>query len=218
MLTLYRDGELHLAAEDKDTFGVLALPAETEDASLGRLRFAGRTLLYAESRAGKKKRLTLFDGASPLFDGEVLGFAGGNELVTQRPLYDIPGHVAESTWTAEGGGLRLLRSEVREREGFDPAALPERLRPFAFFQTVLARGDPAKYLTPALAERTKEIAGYLGDFCRVCLPPPACYRAYGEENHVALAYRERKNLFRLRLFSAPLEDGKIANLLPSDEN
>ncbi len=215
LLTLYRDGSLMLSAEDGRHFTALPLPAEVQKAALGQLHACGRDLLFAEgSMQGDKTYLALFDGAKTLFCGEVLGFEGGKMLTTRRAFYDVPGHIAESVWEIAEGELRLAQMNVREREGFDAAKLEERLLPFSFFQTVLARGNFVQYLSPALAARAGEIAAYLGNFSGVCVPPSVFYLAHGEINAAGLIYPETENLFRIKFFAAPLEKGKIANIVP----
>lgn len=215
LATLYEDGGLQLCIECGNEFYAAPLPFSVTGCTLKEL--AGGILAAEGKTQGEEIYLALFSGAKPLFAGEVLSYSGGERIKTVRTFHDAPGHTAESVWNFSGGQLRLESYSVREREGFSAQALDERLIPFAFFQTVLARGEFAKYLSPALAPRAGEVARYLGSFTGVCVPPSVFYMAHGNVNAAGLVYPEKENLFRIRFFAAPLEQGKIANIVPVGE-
>ena len=218
LATLYEDGGIQLCVEDANAFRTVPLPCGVRTAELKRLRACGRTLIAAEGKtADGRLWLALYDGAAPLFAGEVASYEGGDTLKTTRLFRDTAGHTAESVWTADGTELRLEKYDVKEREGFDPEKLDSRIIPFVFFETLLARGNFARYLSPALQPRAAELIQYLGQFTGVCVPPSVFYLTHGSVNAAGLIYPERENLFRIRFFSAPLENGKIANIVPADE-
>lgn len=217
LATLYEDGGLQLCLEG-DGFYAAPLPFCVRSASLKTVRAANATLIAAEGKlANGDIFLSLFAGTAPLFSGEVVSCEGGEHLKTVRAFHDHAGHIAESVWAYRDGQLHLENYAVREREGFAAATLDERLIPFAFFEAVLARGAFRKYLSPALLPRAEEIRSYLGGFTGVCVPPSVFYLAHGKINAAGLVYPEKENLFRIKFFAAPLENGKISNIVPAGE-
>ena len=66
-------------------------------------------------------------------------------------------------------------------------------------------------------ELQSEIRSYLGGFTGVCVPPSVFYLAHGKINAAGLVYPEKENLFRIKFFAAPLENGKISNIVPVGE-
>ena len=78
----------------------------------------------------------------------------------------------------------------------------------------MAGGDPAPYLTPALAGRKALLKEYLGDFCGVYLPKEIFYLAHGQINAAGLVYRRAENAFDVRFFEAETDGGKIGNIRP----
>ena len=218
LATLYEDGGIQIVIESGNGFYAAPLPPGLRGARLKQIDAGGTALIAAEGQTERGETfLSLFSGTKPLFSGEVLSYTGGEKLTTVTAFHDAPGHVARSVWSAEGDALRPESYDVRERNGFDAEKLDARLVPFAFFQTVLARGEFAKYLSPALAPRAGEIARYLGDFTGVCVPPSVFYLAHGNVNAAGLIYPEKENAYRIRFFAAPLENGKITNIVPAEE-
>lgn len=217
LCTLYRDGCLLACAEAEGKFCAHPLPHCVRSARFLPLRAGKKTLAALEGETGsEEKYLLLFAGEKPVFESFVLSYAGGDTFSAVRALHDIAGHTAESEWTAEDG-LRLVRASVREREGFDAAKQDARLIPFAFFETLLAQGDYQKYLAPSLLARAEKIGEYLGAFTGVLLPPSAFYLEYGSVNAAGLVYPKGDNLFDVRFFAAPLQEGKIVNILPVEK-
>ena len=162
--------------------------------------------------------MTVFSEGKPqlreVFRDAVTGFSCGEKLRVAFAFADIAGHTAERVFRAENGTLAEESYTVHAREGFCPEALHEKLIPFAFFQEILAGGDPAPYLTPALAGRKALLKEYLGDFCGVYLPKEIFYLAHGQINAAGLVYRRAENAFDVRFFEAETDGGKIGNIRP----
>ena len=217
LCTLYADGLLQANIQSKSGFFTAPLPECVRTARFLPLSACGKDWIALEGQTdGEDLYLRLFDDTTPLFEEFVLSYEGGNRLKTRRAFRDIAGHISESEWEIQDG-LRLALYRVREKDGFDAEKLDARLVPLAFFQTVLAKGDFRKYLSPALLPRAESIGQYLGDFTDVCIPPSVFYLLLGETNAAGLVYPSGERLFDVRFFAAPLEDGKIANLLPLGE-
>lgn len=219
LVTLYKDAFLQVAAEGNGSFFTRALPYSVRSAKLFPLRAGKTTLLAVQEETDKKESfLMLTNGAELLFEGRVLSVTGGEYIETEQAFYDLAGHVAKSSWEAGAEGLRLVRYDVRAREGFSPSAINENLLPFAFFQAVRARADFKAYLSDELIARADKLLRYLGNFSGVLIPPSVFYLKYGKINAVGLLFAEKQNLFRVRFFETPVKDGKIVNIIPVGED
>ncbi len=219
LATLYKDSALRIALEGGGEFAVKTLPYNVRSAKLTAFSADGAAFFALEEETDREDRyFALFKGTAPVFEGRVLSCSrpdtDGRTMETRQALRDAAGHVATGVWELHRDGLKLVRYEVKEREGFSPAALDRKILPFAFFQTLLARGNYKAYLSDALLPRAEKLAAYLGNFSGVVLPPSVFYLQHGETDAVGLVYPEKFNLFRVRFFTAPSENGKIINIMP----
>ena len=214
LLTVFSEGKTQLSLECKGGFGLFGLP-EADEYLLGEQNIGGETFYSAECLRGKKRTLCLYS-AEPreVFRDAVTGFECGEKLRVTFAFEDIAGHTAERTYRAESGVLAEESCTVRPREGFSPEALHEKLLPFALFQEIAAGGDTSPYLSPALAEKKDLLREYLGDFCGVYLPKEIFYLVHGQKNAAGLIYRRAENAFDVKFYETPLQNGKIANILP----
>ena len=214
LLTAFAAGRPQLAVETSGGFGLFDLPA-ADDYAPGEQTIGGERFYSVLCTRGAKRVLCLYDGEPrEVFRDAVAGFSCGERLRVSFAFEDIAGHTAERVYRAENGELVEESFSLRAREGFSPAALHERLLPFALFQEILAGGDPAPYLSPSLAEKKELLQEYLGGFCGVYLPKEIFYLVHGRKNAAGLVYRRAENAFDVKFFEAETEGGKIANLLP----
>ena len=191
-------------------------PAERYEA--GRAEIGGESFARLECLHKGERTLLLFNARlEEAFRGQADGAEYGRRLTVTRRLHDIAGHTEERVFRAENGALVQEERRLRAEEGFDPAKLDERVLPFAFFQELLAGGDPAPYLSPALAEKKEMLKEYLGGFCRVSLPRDIFYLTYGKRNAAALSYRLSENRYEAKFFEAVCEGGKVTNVRPVPE-
>lgn len=217
LLTAFCCGAPSLAVQSGREMRTYPLP-RAEGFEAGEAVIGGETFARLTCTRGRERLLLLYgQDLTEAFRGRADEAAFGERLHIVRRYGDIAGHIRESTFRAAGGALVEEETRVRAREGFDPAALDERLLPFALFQEILAGGDPAPYLAPSMAERAGMLRGYLGDFCGVSLPRDIFYLTYGKVNAAALSYRRAENKFEVKYFSAPCEGGKVTNILPVPE-
>ena len=214
LMTAFAEGKPQLSLETSGGFRLFDLPAADEYA-LGEQSIGGETFYSVLCSRGGKQTLCLYSGAPrEAFRDAVTGFDCGEKLRVTFAFADIAGHTAERTYRAENGNLAEESYTVRPRDGFAPEALHEKLIPFAFFQEILAGGDPSPYLSPALAERKELLKEYLGGFCGVYLPKEIFYLVHGQRNAAGLVYRRAKNAFEVKFFEAETRSGKITNILP----
>ena len=214
LMTVFSEGKPQLSLEVSGGFGLFCLP-EADEYALGRQNIGGEQFYSAVCSRREKQTLCLFNGEPrEVFRDAVTGFACGEKLRVNFAFEDIAGHTAERVFRSENGDLTEESYTVRPREGFSPETLHERLLPFAFFQEILAGGDPEPYLAPSLAEKKQLLKEYLGDFCGVYLPKEIFYLVHGKKNAAGLIYRRAENAFDVKFFGAEMRDGKITNIAP----
>ncbi len=142
-----------------------------------------------------------------VFCNAVKSYSLGNMLGVTVAFDSCAGIVGECNYGYDGAKFTLVSGRSAETR---PVA--EEVRHFAFFESVLARADAAKYLVPELRPRAAELKDYLGGYVRVVVPPQKFYNLTGEDKGVGLAYPEGKNLFRVRYYAVDCQDGLIANI------
>ena len=214
LMTVFSEGKPQLSLEANGGFGLFDLPA-ADDYAPGEQMIGGERFYSVLCTRGEKQTLCLYNGEPrEVFRDAVTGFSCGEKLRVAFAFADIAGHTAERVFRAENGTLAEESYTVHAREGFCPETLHEKLIPFAFFQEILAGGDPAPYLTPALAGRKALLKEYLGDFCGVYLPKEIFYLAHGQINAAGLVYRRAENAYDVRFFEAETDGGKIGNIRP----
>ncbi len=214
LVTLYKNGGIQLSIEKTDGFYTESLPAAFADAQIFSETVGGKELIFLAAAEGEDTLLFIYDGTRPLFKNRVLSYAAGELLSAKLAFRDCAGHIAESGWKLDNGRFALASYTVRERDGFEADSLDEKLLPFAFFQTFLARGDYRKYLSPELIGRADDLKDYLGNFADVCIPPSAFYLHCGKINATGLVYPAAENVFDVKFFSLEIKSGKICNILP----
>ncbi|MBO5327799.1 MAG: hypothetical protein J6B04_01345 [Clostridia bacterium] len=108
-------------------------------------------------------------------------------------------------------GNDLLPNGYSIKESVEPS---HEILPFAFFESVLYKGDFARYLSDDLKGKSHILGEYLGNFCAVA---PPCQLFYTERKNpfaVCLAYLENKNIYRVKYFAVDINNGKICNVYP----
>ena len=214
LATVFSEGTTQLSLDRGGKFALFSLPAadryELKEEHVGKERF-----FFAECVRKKQTRLCIYsDDLREVFRGLAGDYTWGETLTVRFAADDIAGHTVVRTLRAEAGSLHETGRTVRPREGFAFESLHEKLIPFAFFQELLAGGDPAPLLTPALAERADLLRDYLGDFCGVYLPKEIFYLVHGPVNAVGLIYRRAENAFDVKFYRTELKDRMIANISP----
>ena len=212
--TVFECGGPFLCVQNAEGFEVYPLPQGEYE--LGETNACGKTFLHAYCQ--KTGYFCLFDETGRrILQQRIQSREEGASLLLVRSLPDIAGHTVRERYELQGGELVCAERQVSAREGFDPAALPETLLPFAFFEELAAGGDPAPFLAPALAEQAEKLLAYLGNFSGVCVPEEIFYRVHGKVNAAGLIYARAENAFDVKFFRTETQDGKISNILPSED-
>lgn len=212
--TVFECGGPFLCLQNAEGFDVFPLPQGEYE--LGETHVGGKAFLHAHCKKSGYFALFSQDRKRVLRE-RIQSREEGEELELVRVLPDIAGHTVRERYALHGEELVLTGHAVSAREGFDPAALPEKLLPFAFFEELAAGGDASPFLAPALQGQAGRLKEYLGDFCGVCLPEEVFYRVHGEVNAAGLIYARAENAFDVKFFRVEAGQGKIENILPADE-
>lgn len=212
--TVFECGGPFLCLQNAEGFDVFPLPQGEYE--LGETHVGGKAFLHAHCKKSGYFALFSQDRKRVLRE-RIQSREEGEELELVRVLPDIAGHTVRERYALHGEELVLTGHAVSAREGFDPAALPEKLLPFAFFEELAAGGDASPFLAPALQGQAGRLKEYLGDFCGVCLPEEVFYRVHGDVNAAGLIYARAENAFDVKFFRVEAGHGKIENILPVDE-
>ena len=215
MLATVLDGaQVQAAIESGGKLELVPLPRASRY-EIGAERVGGAHFLRLSAVDEDGQLLCLFsDDLHCVLRERVQEAAFGEVLRTETKLCDLARHTVRRTFAAEENRLQEQAREVLPDPDFSADALHETLLPFAFFQELLAGGDPAPYLSPALSEQIPKLREYLGDFCAVTPPKEIFYLRNGTRNAAGLVYARGENLFDVKFFEAKTEQGKIANLVP----
>ena len=114
---------------------------------------------------------------------------------------------AECLFNFDGREMTLNRSVTRE---YMPPN--EEVKHFAFFESVLTRGDFARYLCDDLKKKSSALFSFLGEFVDVALPYSRFYERHGDVKAAGLVYPKAKNLFEIKYFAVDMTDGEITNI------
>lgn len=212
--TVFECGGPFLCLQNAEGFDVFPLPQGEYE--LGETHVGEKAFLHAHCKKSGYFALFSQDRKRVLRE-RIQSREEGEELELVRVLPDIAGHTVRERYALHGEELVLTGHAVSAREGFDPAALPEKLLPFAFFEELAAGGDASPFLAPALQGQAGRLKEYLGDFCGVCLPEEVFYRVHGDVNAAGLIYARAENAFDVKFFRVEAGHGKIENILPVDE-
>lgn len=87
---------------------------------------------------------------------------------------------------------------------------------FAFFESVLTRGNFANYLCDDLKDRAGALADYLGEFVGVTVPTEKFYAEHPNLRATGLVYPKASNLYEVKYFAVELDEtsAKITNIFP----
>lgn len=142
-----------------------------------------------------------------IFSGAGYGPEYGKTFKITVPFKTCAAAEARCEYSFDGRELTLVSSVTRER-----CAVPQEAMHFAFFESVMVRGDYVKYLTPQMAQNAKKIGGYLGAYRGVLVPAGGFCGRHGGLNAAGLLYPVRENAFEIKYYAAELKDGKIDNI------
>ena len=138
---------------------------------------------------------------------ENVGFNGGLGVTVN--FETCTAAKAECYFAYDGEKLELVSSRTIEMRP------PEKnILHFAFFESVLTRGDYGKYLDESLLPKADALKNYLGNFVGVTVPTENFYSAHGDIAAAGLVYPRGKNLFEIKYFAVDFNGEKISNIYP----
>ena len=196
--------------------GGIFVSCDGEDFSLKEMGFAFRDARFEEQSIGGQPVMCLFcEGALAVFSarGKMVfrnrakSYSCGDMLRVTINFDTCAGCESECDFSFDGEEMKLISGHTRETR-----PVGEEIIHFAFFESVLARGDYKKYLCDELVPQADKVTGYLGGFVGVLVPPRKFYDACGEERAAGLVYPSGGNLFSVRFYAADTEGGKIVNI------
>ncbi len=199
LATLYRQGKLCLSVESPKGFFNATLPPS----------FAPRFLSLEGDFLFLKGEddLGVYDLTCRLLLLEKVvsyEFSDG-ELTALLPLSDSRRRRAKCRWRLNEEGATLLDFALQSPETADLASeTPEDLIAYAFFETVLLRGNYGVFFSEELQPDKEQIRAFLGDFIAVTLTekPTVC----------GLVRKKGERLYLVERFEAVVENGKIVDV------
>ena len=205
LITLFSQGETYLSVEGRE-YCLTPLGARFKSVRAEQKSINGHPVL---SLTDGGYMLIISHTGGQIFSNEVISAEFGGSLKVVVKFATCTAAEAHCEYSYDGKKLTLVSSRTVETRAPD-----EKTMHFAFFESVLTYGDCAKYLSPELAPRAKELKGYLGNFTGVTVPTATFYERHPDERAAGLIYTKSANLFEIKYFAVQLVNGKIDNIYP----
>ena len=142
-----------------------------------------------------------------VFADSVCDYSVKNGFSVTKSFIDMAKHKVTSFYTFKDGKLIKSTSATEKSAFFNVNALPVKLLPFAFFESLLTGDDLTDYLDNSLLGDADKLKGYFGDFYGV-MPPPS----FRKKDQVGLIYPCGQNLFEVGYATVEMQNRKIVNL------
>lgn len=153
----------------------------------------------------------LSEGGKKIFDNDVKSYSLGNMLGVTVDFHSCAGAICECSYSYDGEKLSLVSGRTVETR-----PVGDEVKQFAFFESILTRAGAEAYLCDDLLPRRDDLAGYLGNFSGVIVPPQKFYERTREMRAAGLVYPLSANLFKVKFYSADMQGGKIINIREID--
>lgn len=199
------DGRVYLNCERGENCSLYELPQSCANAALTESVIGGFPVLLAE---GDGYVTVISEDGRRIFYNAAESWQCGDKLIVTVNFNTCAGCAATCTFGYDGNSMTLEGSRTEER--VPPAA---NVMHFAFFESILTRGNYIKYLSDDLKESAAALPEFLGEFVDVTVPHGAFNDAHPQINHAAgLVYPVKKNLFNIKYYAVDIADGKITNI------
>ncbi|HBN12861.1 MAG TPA: hypothetical protein DD415_04510 [Clostridiales bacterium] len=205
LITVFSQGETYLSAEGAE-FGLIPLPQKFKAVRAEERKIGGRDVL---ALYGGDYLIIISDTGKVIFFNEVRRAEFDDRLRADVPFATCTAAIAQCEYGYDGETLTLLSSKTVETRPPENDVIH-----FAFFESVLTRGDFARYLDDELKPRADDLKSYLGEFVSVAVPPEKFYSAHGDVTAAGLVYPKAENLFEIKYFAVDISGGKISNIYP----
>lgn len=197
------DGRVYLNCE-RDTCSLYELPQSCAGAALTQSSVGGLPVLLIE---GAGYLAIISERGKRVFYNPAESWQCGDRLTVTVNFNTCAGCRAVCAFGYDGEKMTLINSRTEER-----VEISENILHFAFFESVLTRGNFSKYLCDELKEKSGALPDFLGEFIDVTVPYKRFYDTHGDIKAAGLVYPQSKNLFTVKYFAVDVENGKITNV------
>lgn len=205
LVTLFSQGGLYLSVEGAE-YSLIPLPAKFAGAKFSERQIGGFPVLAI---SGGNGLLILSDRGKKIFFSEAESFEFSDRLKICAAFETCTAAKAECEYTYDGEKLTMVAGRTVETRPPEKAILH-----FAFFESVLTRGNFLNYLSDDLKPKAGEIFEYLGEFAGVTVPTEKFFAEHPAMRAAGLVYPKSENLFEVKYYAVELDDGKISNVFP----
>ncbi|MCM1438580.1 MAG: hypothetical protein NC131_05145 [Roseburia sp.] len=203
------DGRVYLTCDKGGGCSLYELPECCANARLRESKIGGFPVLLAE---GEGYVAVFSEEGRRVFYNAAESWQCGDRLTVTVNFNTCAGCAATCDFLYDGKEMKLENSRTEERVPPPPDVLH-----FAFFESVLTRGDFARYLCDGLKKNAAALPEYLGGFVDVSIPHGRFYQTHPDAKYAAgLVYPVKKNLFEVKYFAVDIEDGKITNIYSAE--
>ena len=208
LVTIFSQGGVYLTIDGAE-YSLTPLPTEFSNLYAEEKTLAGRSVLAVY---GGNRLLIISDGGKKVFLNPADTAEFGDFLTISAPFETCTAAKAECKFSYDGEALTLVSGRTVETRP------PEKnILHFAFFESVLTRGDCEKYLNDELKPRAGDLKSYLGNFVSVTIPTEKFYFTHGNIAAAGLVYPRAENLYEVKYFAVTLDGDKISNIFPIDQ-
>lgn len=204
LVTVFSQGGVYLSV-DGGEYNLERLPqkfcaARAEERTIGGLPvlaiFAGNALAV------------LSDRGKIIFLNDVINSEFGDGLTVEVAFETCTAAKGICRYAYDGDRLTLVSSETVEERRPETGILH-----FAFFESVLLRGNYAEYLSDELKQKAGDIYDFLGSFVSVTVPTERFFCLHEGVRAAGLVYPKAQNLFEVKYFAVELDgNNKIENI------
>ena len=205
LITIFSQGGVYLSSEGVE-YSLSPLPLSFLNLRVEEKKLAGRDVLAVY---GGNELLIISDSGKRIFLNPAESAEFGDVLTVVAPFETCTFAKAECTYAFDGESLTLISSRTIETRTPEKSILH-----FAFFESVLTRGDFAKYLSDDLKPKAENLKSYLGNFVSVTVPTEKFYLTHGNIAAAGLVYPKAENLYEVKYFAVSLNGDKIDNIFP----
>lgn len=205
LVTLFSQGGLFLSVEGAE-YSLIPLPAKFAGAKFSERQIDGFLVLAI---SGGNGLLILSDRGKKIFFSEAESFEFSDRLKICAAFETCTAAKAECEYAYDGEKLTMVAGRTVETRPPEKAILH-----FAFFESVLTRGNFLNYLSDDLKPKAGEIFEYLGEFAGVTVPTEKFFAEHPAMRAAGLVYPKSENLFEVKYYAVELDDGKISNVFP----
>ena len=203
LITVFAQGGIYLSAEG-ESYILKQLPPKFANMTAEVKTLAGREVL---ALFGGDRMVVISERGNIIFMNAAQSAEFGDTLIVRAPFETCTAAYAECEFGYDGESLTLLKSSTVETRPPEPETLH-----FAFFESVLTRGDYTKYLSDGLKPKAADLKSYLGNFVSVTVPPEKFFAVHGDIYAAGLVYPVAENLYDIKYFAVQFVGGLVDNI------